>query len=178
MNDTLILQKEFTLNNWLTYIQNECGFGSSSNDDYPLSSYLPISKQQIEIIKNYYLRLSKNKMSYDMLLSKIEDLTTDLYSLEDNKGYTFLEKYPSVALFRQAIANTSGFLYDNTLEIYPNKTYYMAFESQKKLIDDTYDILSKNDKSYSETKFLSLTSNIVLLSPIPLDLLPVIKYDM
>lgn len=169
------LVNSLTLNEWLFELKNEIGIGVSDDDTYPLSTYHPINKEQAEIIKNYFY-LYHNKISdinfYNDVLFKVQKR---LNSTKDSL-YTFNERYPSLEYFEQAVANTSSFI-DTDLELYPNVVYHPISEDQKLYIINEFKKQSSRNQVYLESDLTSFSSNVVLLSDTPLDILPKIMYD-
>lgn len=169
---TVSTLNSFTLNEWVFEIKNLLGIGVSDDDMYPLSTYHPINKEQVEIIKNYFYLYHDKSSEYESLVEKISNR---LFT-KNIQYFTFNDIYPKLEYFQQAIANASSFI-DANLEVYPGIVYHPISNEQHQRIIDEFNEQSVKNPIYTSSDMKNFASNIVLMTDTPLNVLPSINFD-
>lgn len=145
-----------TLSQWTEAQKYNTGFGIPLNDEYPLSTYQPISSQQLDILAaQYYIKK-------DLSIPEITDLQSKLleYDSEENI-FTFNELFPTKYHFAQSVANNSGFVFNNfDLESFPNKKYYLMSIFQEQLLDKEYSKQKAINKYYTNDELIAFCKKI------------------
>ena len=164
-----------TFEEWLTSAIDMSGKGISSDETYPLSTYNPISKEYIDMLRSHY-EIHKNTLSS---YSKVhESLCKILPKINDalSKPLRFDERYPDRNYFEQAVANATQ-LHFNDLEVYPGITYHMMDDEQINTIKAEYDHQHQTNNYYFEKDLETFADKIKDANEIPYNLQYTLYYD-
>lgn len=134
------------LTEWTETQKYNTGIGVALDEKYPLSTYKPISSQQLDILTaQYYIKKNLDA-------SELANLQSKLFEYDENESaFTFNELFPSKYHFAQKIADKSGFFKNNfNLDAYPGQKYYYMSIFQEAMLDKEYLNQKSINKYYSE----------------------------
>lgn len=137
-----------SLEEWIDLIQEQIHLGSSYDEDYPLTTYVPINQAQKELIKTYYVTYHKTISSYIQFNELIGKLIQNIAELPTKTLFTFAERYPSYPYFLQAVCNQAH-VFDMSTEIRPGRQYWPITPEQSALIQAEYESQSNENHLYS-----------------------------
>lgn len=149
------------------------GYGVSEDDAYPLSTYVPISEKQLDIMRDYAITYTNEDPRSWVTTNTTTTFDKLVDSLSTDESVRFNERYPTLDYFMQDVLNLSNFI-DDDYELLPGKTYRLIDDEQIQFIKHAYQQQRLANKPFNEEDTVAVANRVPKLSQMPLDLLTTI----